>query len=335
MRAPSVELQVLRHRVDGERRHEHDAAEHRRDDPAEDQQQVGAAPGGAPPASAAAAAEVAHGARRRQRPDVPGHAARLVVEQADHLLRPSADPPAHHPAQARERGGHGVVRRGGRAAGRHRHPEGAVLVDELDALGQRAARPDVTGADQRQVGRAEPRPPGLPDGVVHELPPAIDPRNPDLRPSGPIRVMTCDEHRGPQSGEDHDDPGDEDDPRARSAHVHPPRPHGERDYRPACGEPRRHPVPRRGSSPRRLRNPSRPARSGAAPAGAAGGGGPPPPRGPGARRAARRDRVLPRPSRSRARRRVAAHPAPRVRGGARGGAGRRRAAPRAPGPAAG
>lgn len=41
----------------------------------------------------------------------------------------------------------------------------------------------------------------------------------DLRPTGPIRVMICNEHRDPQTGENHDEGHRENEARARPAHV--------------------------------------------------------------------------------------------------------------------
>jgi hypothetical protein len=54
--------EVLRHRVDGQGRHQHHAAEHRREDAAEDEQEVGATPARAPLTPPAPSAQVAHGA---------------------------------------------------------------------------------------------------------------------------------------------------------------------------------------------------------------------------------------------------------------------------------
>ncbi len=140
----------------------------------------------------------------------------MEVEETDHLIGTLPDATAHDPSEARERLRRPVVGRRRSPAFGNRDLEGAVLVDQLDGVGPGAARPDVPGAIEGELRRAESRAAREACGVVQELPSTIDSRNTDLRPPGPIRVMICNECRKPQT----DDEGrGENEPRPRSAHV--------------------------------------------------------------------------------------------------------------------
>ncbi len=139
-------VQALAHGVDREGRHQHEAAHASPRARRTRSGDVLALAVGAPPAAQAPPAEVAHAARQRQGPDVPGDAA----PSCSRAGRSSA---AGRPAPGREPpipGGIGALRPGFLrrrlgAAGGHRYREGAVLVDQLDARGHGGA----TGPDAR------------------------------------------------------------------------------------------------------------------------------------------------------------------------------------------